>query len=113
MHAYHTNGARLTVLIDPEAQEVEMYRPRRQREQQREAVSIALDPDLPASSRTSAPSLLRVLASRGALCLLSCLRRPAPLPGPDGASFAAVRGRLIVSFGSKRSRSRCSSSGTT
>lgn len=50
MRAYVGNGARLAVLIDPEAKAVELYRRGRESECYREPVRVALDPELPGFS---------------------------------------------------------------
>lgn len=47
MQTYLANGARLVVLIDPEAQAVELYRPGLEIGRHHQAVSVALDPELP------------------------------------------------------------------
>ena len=47
MQSYLANGAQLAVLIDPETQAIEIYRPGRAPEQWREAESVALEPELP------------------------------------------------------------------
>lgn len=50
MHSYLANGAQLAVLIDPEGQAVELYRPGREAQQYRDTGRIALDPELPGFS---------------------------------------------------------------
>jgi len=47
MHSYLANGAQMAVLIDPQTQAIEIYRPGRAPEQRREEQSVALDPELP------------------------------------------------------------------
>lgn len=47
MRAYVNNGARVAVLIDPEARAVEIYRPGREPEQHREVAEILLNSELP------------------------------------------------------------------
>jgi len=45
--AYLSNGARIAVLIDPDARTVEVYRPGREPETHRDPETLALDPELP------------------------------------------------------------------
>ena len=47
VQAYLANGARIAVLIDPEARTVEVYRPGREPERHEGARSVRLDPELP------------------------------------------------------------------
>lgn len=45
--AYVSNGARIAVLIDPDARTVEVYRPGREPDTHRDPATLALDPELP------------------------------------------------------------------
>lgn len=47
MQSYLANGARLAVLIDPDSQAVEVYRPGREPERHEKPVRVVLDPELP------------------------------------------------------------------
>lgn len=47
MLAYLANGARLAVLIDPDARAVEVYRPGHEPERHEQPARVALDPELP------------------------------------------------------------------
>ncbi len=50
MRSYLQNGARLAVLVDPEARAVEIYRPEREPERHAGGGPVALDPELPGFS---------------------------------------------------------------
>mgnify|MGYP000496809550 CR=1 FL=1 len=47
MEAYLANGARLAVILDPEARTVEVYRPGREPERHEDPAAVSLDPELP------------------------------------------------------------------
>ena len=47
MQSYMANGAQLAVLIDPETQAIEIYRPGRAPQQRHHVERVALDPELP------------------------------------------------------------------
>ncbi len=55
MHSYLANGAQLAILIDPEAQAVELYRPGREVDRYEEAVRVTLEPELPGFTLELAP----------------------------------------------------------
>ena len=50
MQVYIRNGARLAVLVDPQAPAVEIYRPAKESERYQGVAAVALDPELPGFS---------------------------------------------------------------
>ncbi|BDG59494.1 Uma2 family endonuclease [Caldinitratiruptor microaerophilus] len=55
MEAYLANGARLAVLIDPDSQTVEVYRPGRKADRHEKPDRVALEPELPQFSLDLGP----------------------------------------------------------
>jgi Uma2 family endonuclease len=53
--AYIANGAEVVVLIDPDGESVEIYRPGREPETHNNPATVTLDPDLPPFSLDVAP----------------------------------------------------------